>query len=89
MLLSKKDGIIIELIQKNKDKPINQIFMSLYEEITLKNRLEGKAEGKVEGKIEVIVNGFDQGVAISLLANITSMTENQIIAILKQHGRLS
>ncbi len=89
MLLSKKDGNIIELIQKNKDKPINQIFMSLYEEITLKNRLEGKAEGKVEGKIEVIVNGFDQGVAISLLANITSMTENQIIAILKQHGRLS
>ncbi|MBK8628149.1 MAG: hypothetical protein IPN86_22110 [Saprospiraceae bacterium] len=65
--------------------------MSLYEDITLKIRLEGKAEGKaegkVEGKIEVIVNGFDQGIAISLLANITSMTENQVITILKQHGR--
>ena len=69
--------------------------MSLYEDITLKIRLEGKAEGKAEGeeigivkgKIEVIVNGFDQGIAISLLANITSMTENQVITILKQHGR--
>jgi predicted transposase/invertase (TIGR01784 family) len=33
---------------------------------------KGIEKGKIEGKIEVIINGYDNGLAISLLANITN-----------------
>lgn len=47
---------------------------------------EGKVEGKVEGKIEVIINGYNKGLHVSLISNIVSMTENEVLRILREHG---
>jgi hypothetical protein len=49
---------------------------------------EGKIEGKIEGKTEVILNGFESGLDIKLLANITNMPEHQVLAILKEHKKV-
>jgi predicted transposase/invertase (TIGR01784 family) len=83
MLLNKKENNIIEIFQKNKDKPINKVFMTLYEEITLNS----ENKGKIEGKIEIILNAFDQNVPIALIANITAMSESEVCDILKAHAR--
>ncbi len=61
--------------------------MTLYEEITNKSKIEGKIEGNIEGKIEVILNGFDQDMPTSLLANITNMTESEVMDIIKKHSK--
>ena len=49
--------------------------------------MEGKLEGKIEGKIEVILNGYDNGISVSLLANITQFSEEEIMKILVEHGK--
>jgi len=74
----------------------NQVFMTLYESITSKSKLEGKLEGilegkiegKIEGKLEVLLNGYDNGLTISILANITGFSEDQVISVLKDHKKL-
>jgi predicted transposase/invertase (TIGR01784 family) len=70
--------------------------MTLYESLMsegvikgeIKGRAEGREEGKLDGKIEVILNGFDKGHSISLLANITNFTEDEVRNILKEHERI-
>lgn len=65
--------------------------MTLYEEITRKSKTEGKIEGKLEGKLEgkteVILNGYDQGLDISILSNITQMKEEEVREIIRQHRK--
>ncbi len=46
----------------------------------------GKDEGKIEGKIEVILNGYPNGITISMLSNITNFSETQVIQILKDNN---
>ena len=53
--------------------------MTLYEEITLNS--------KIEGKIEIILNAFDQNIPITLISNITAMTESEVCEILVAHDR--
>lgn len=93
MVAFKKNDQIIDIIQKSKDKPINNVFMTLYESLisegVIKGEIKGRAEGRLDGKIEVILNGFDKGHSISLLANITDFTEDEVIKILKEHKRIA
>jgi predicted transposase/invertase (TIGR01784 family) len=100
LIAFKKNDQIIDIIQKSKNKPINNVFMTLYESLIsegvikgeIKGRAEGRAEGREEGrlngKIEVILNGFDKGHSISLLANITDFMEDEVRRILKDHKRI-
>ena len=46
----------------------------------------GKTEGKTEGKIEIILEGYKNGIAISMLCNISGFTEAQIVLILKNNN---
>ncbi len=62
--------------------------MTLYESLISEGVIKGKAEGRLDGKIEVILNGFDKGHSISLLANITNFTEEEVRRILKEHKRI-
>jgi predicted transposase YdaD len=50
--------------------------------------LQGKVEGRLEGKEEVIVNGYDKGLSIDLLVNITNLAQETVVWVLKAHGRL-
>ncbi len=49
---------------------------------------KGKMEGKMEGKIETVLKAFDNGIDIPLITNITDFTENEVITILTENGRL-
>ncbi|MBK9257473.1 MAG: Rpn family recombination-promoting nuclease/putative transposase [Saprospiraceae bacterium] len=70
----------IESIPSN----IKENIMTTYTRI----KEEGKIEGKIESKIEVILNGFDEGLNISLLANITHLSEDEVINILRTHKKM-
>lgn len=81
---------------KQLPPPLKENIMSTYEKIVNRNKMEGKLEGKLEGKvegmlegkIEVVLNSFDSGIEIPLIANITSMSQDQVTLILKEHGKL-
>jgi predicted transposase/invertase (TIGR01784 family) len=55
----------------------------------LEGKIEGKLEGKREGKTEVIINGYEEGLNISILASITNLNEETVIKILKEHKKLN
>ena len=56
----------------------------------------GKIEGKIEGEqigilkktIETVVKSYDNGIAIPMIANINSITEEEVIKILKEKGKI-
>ncbi len=54
----------------------------------IEGKIEGRLEGRLEGKIEAILNGFDKGHSISLLANITDFREEEVKRILKEYKRI-
>ena len=45
-------------------------------------------KGKIEGKIETVLASYDNGLAISLIANITSSSEEEVLKILKENARV-
>lgn len=66
--------------------------MTIYESITNKSKLEGKFEGKIEGKhegkLEVILSGYENGLSIPLLANITGFSEYIVVLVLKEQQKI-
>jgi len=50
---------------------------------------QGLEQGLEKGKIEVVLKGHENGLEVLVLANITSLPEEEVIRILKEHGRLS
>jgi predicted transposase YdaD len=69
---------------------IKENLMTTYtwmkEEGKLEGKLEGRLEGKLQKEIEVILKGYDENLKISVLANITNLTEDAVIKILKEHN---
>ena len=57
---------------------------------------KGKIEGKIEGeqigiqkeKIETVLKAYNNGIPIPLIANISSITEEEVIRILKEKGKV-
>lgn len=47
---------------------------------------KGIERGIEQGKIEIIINGFTEGLSISLLAKITHFTEQEVLDILNNHN---
>lgn len=48
----------------------------------------GIQKGELKKEIEVILNGFDNNISISILSNITQVSEEKVIKILKDFGKL-
>ncbi len=48
---------------------------------------KGEQIGIQKGKIEVVLNCSDQGMEISMISNITGLTNDEVLKILKEHGR--
>jgi hypothetical protein len=73
LMIHKKNEGIIELIKKESYKPVNKVFMTIYEYAVseglqkgimmgieqgkLEGKLEGRLEGKMEGKLEGKLEG--------------------------------
>jgi predicted transposase/invertase (TIGR01784 family) len=50
---------------------------------------QGRQEGEQKKEIEVVLKGYENGLTIVLLSNITGLTENEVIKILTDHGKIS
>ena len=55
---------------------------NVIETAKLEAKMEGKMEGKMEEKIELAQNAYKKGLTISLIAELTGLTEEEILAIL-------
>ena len=70
--------------------------MSTYEAIKQEGIEKGEQIGIQKGEqigiqkkeVEVVLNSFNNGIEISLIANITNLSENEVTEILKKHGML-
>ena len=66
--------------------------MSTYEAIKQEGIEKGEQigiqKGKNEEKVKVVVNSFKNGIDISLIANITNLSEDKVIMILKENGMM-
>jgi predicted transposase YdaD len=70
--------------------------MNLYDswilEGTIDGRIEGKIEGMIEGRTEGMIetdesfvsNSHKLGISISMIANITQLSEDKVLEILKR-----
>ncbi|MFZ1748645.1 MAG: Rpn family recombination-promoting nuclease/putative transposase, partial [Saprospiraceae bacterium] len=71
---------------------IKENIMTTYERITQRSKKEGIIEGEQIGiqkeKIKVVLNCFDQNIAIAMITNITGLSEDEVIKILKEHGKV-
>jgi hypothetical protein len=48
-----------------------------------------KQEGKIEEQTKFILNGSDNNICVSLLANVTQLTEDEVLSILRKHNKIS
>lgn len=53
----------------------------------LKGKREEKMEGKMETQKEIVLNSSKQGLPLSLIANITNLTEDEVSKILSNHAK--
>lgn len=87
-----KPPIIIEAME-NMSSEIKEKIMTTYEQLIEQGRKEGREQGREEGtkksKSSVILNGYDNGLDVAILSNITQLTQEEVIEILRDHGKLA
>jgi len=66
--------------------------MTLVEEYKLllqnKYKEEGKLEWKIESRLEMVLKSYDNDLSISLISNITNLSEQEVTELLMAHGKL-
>ncbi len=74
--------------------------MTTYEQLIEQGRIEGREEGIEEGiekgieegekkgKSQVILNGYNNGLDIAMLSNITQLTQEEVVQILREQERI-
>lgn len=75
-------------------QPVKQDFMTTYEMIKNKGKLEGKQEGKLEGKLEgeitgksvVVLNLHDAGMDIGFIMKVTELDRETVEKIIRERG---
>ena len=50
---------------------------------------KGKIEGKIEEKMDTVLKAYDNGIAVPMIANISSISEEEVIRILKEKGKIN
>ena len=71
---------------------IKENIMTTYSKIKEEGRQEGRQEGILKGEhkkqIEVVLNCFDNKLPIPLIANITQLSEDDVIKILREYNKM-
>jgi predicted transposase/invertase (TIGR01784 family) len=75
-------------IAANTVQDFKEIIMSTYDKIYTKGEAKGIEKGIEKEKINTVLKSFDKGLSISLISNISDLTENEVIRILKEHGKV-
>ncbi|MFZ1748779.1 MAG: hypothetical protein WAU01_01235, partial [Saprospiraceae bacterium] len=80
------------IAQRNKDEG-EQIGIQKGEQIGIQEGEQigiqkGEQIGIQKEKIKVVLNCFDQGIVIDMITNITGMTKEEVLLILKEHRKL-
>jgi predicted transposase/invertase (TIGR01784 family) len=85
-LLSKMNVKELKTYQKYKDKKVlsDSVYETAYTEGILEGIEKGIERGKAEGKLVAIVNGFKKGLKVSLIAEILSISEDEVLDTLKK-----
>ncbi|OXA75780.1 hypothetical protein B0A58_08245, partial [Flavobacterium branchiophilum NBRC 15030 = ATCC 35035] len=52
----------------------------------IEGKIEGKVEGKIERDIEIILNGYNNRFSITQLAQLTNLSEQEVLMILRDNG---
>jgi predicted transposase/invertase (TIGR01784 family) len=80
-----------QVLDSLPSQSIKQNIMTTYLQIKNEGIEEGMEKGMEKGKlektIEIILNGFDNGLSISMICNITQFSESEVINILRMHDR--
>jgi predicted transposase/invertase (TIGR01784 family) len=61
--------------------------MSTYDRIYAKGEQQGIEKGIKTRNISIVLNAFDNGLTISLIANISGLPESEVQKILRENGR--
>ena len=82
----------IKKILETIPEPIKEDIMTTYTRIAEENQQIGIQKGEQIGiqkeKVEIVLKAYDNGVDIPLISNITDLSEEQILSILKEHGKV-
>jgi predicted transposase/invertase (TIGR01784 family) len=73
---------------KSIPEPIKENIMSTYTMLIEKGKKEGKLEGKLEGKTEMVLTLFDEGFDTASIARLVKLPEEEVVKILKDHGKI-
>jgi hypothetical protein len=74
----------LKTYQKYKDKIV--LSDSVYETAYTEGILEGIEKGIERGKIEAVINGFNSGLDMDLIAKVVNISEQKVLEILKEQG---
>ncbi len=79
-----------QLKYDNMDTAIKQKYDQYLKDVRIsKDMLEtAKSKGKIEGKIDMILVLFDDKISITQIARYASLSEDEIIRILRDHGKI-
>ena len=80
------DAYIKSVLSYNEAKAV---LDTAYEEGKLEGLMEGKLEGQLDEKFEVAKSMLNKGFDISLIADITKLSEQDIKALLSWYGRFN
>jgi hypothetical protein len=62
--------------------------MSLYEEVTTENLKKGEKIGIRKKQTEVILAFNEDSIPVQSIAKYTKLSEDQVVQILRKHGRM-
>ncbi|OXA81019.1 hypothetical protein B0A58_01820 [Flavobacterium branchiophilum NBRC 15030 = ATCC 35035] len=62
------------------------LITEAYDVGKVEGKIEGKVEGKIERDIEIILNGYNNGFSITQLVQLTNLTEQEVLMILRDNG---
>ena len=65
-----------------------KISKSVIESEKYVSKEEGREEGIQETKIKAVLKGYENNLSISLIANVNDLTEEEVIKILKDNGKV-
>ena len=87
-----KDNLLVSLSQLEMAGMEGEIKGEIRGEIKgeIKGEIRGEIKGEIKGVLkahrQTIINGFKNGLEIKMLSNITQLTEEEVIVILKEEG---